>query len=70
MQKQLFEQERADVLVQLATDATLQERVMEKIKHSIFRDIYDEGKTFYQNLQKQSFFAAVLNIVKNFKNEI
>ena len=70
MQKQLFEQERAEVLGQLMTDATLHLRVLEKVRQSIFRDVYDNSKSFNENLQKPSFLAAVLNIVKNLKNEI
>jgi hypothetical protein len=52
----------------LQSDPQLEEQVLDKIRHSIFRDIYESDKSFTENLQKPSFFAAVLNIVKGLKN--
>jgi plasmid replication initiation protein len=66
IKKQAFEKERADALKVLKNDKALREQVLTKIKMSMFRDVYDEAKTFDENLEKPSFFAAVLNAMKGF----
>jgi hypothetical protein len=68
LQKQLFEEERLETLALLQREPQLEEQILDKIRHSIFRDIYESDKSFTENLQKPSFFAAVLNIVKGLKN--
>ena len=69
VKKQDFEQERDVLLAELATDETLRNAVVERIKYSLFYLSYDETKTFEGNLENPSFLAAVLNFSKMIKME-
>ena len=69
VKKQEFEQERDVLLAELATDETLRNVVVERIKYSLFYLSFDETKTFDENLANPSFLAAVLNFSKMIKTE-
>ena len=69
VKKQEFEQERDVLLAELATDETLRNAVVERIKYSLFYLSFDETKTFEGNLENPSFLAAVLNFSKMIKME-
>ncbi len=68
-QKQDFEKERDIIFRELANDADLKERVLERIKRTILRDTYDAQKSFEENCKKPSFVAAVMNMAKTIKSE-
>jgi plasmid replication initiation protein len=63
--KKRFEKERLEILRLLADDVHLKQQVIDRIRLSIFRDLFDDTKSFEENLAKPSFFGAVSTVVRD-----
>jgi plasmid replication initiation protein len=69
IRKQQYERERTQILQRLSTDVELRNQVIERMKHGLYHDIFDDSISFEMNLEKPIFFGAVINIVKNIEAE-
>jgi hypothetical protein len=67
-QKQLdFEKDKTVVLALLAEDTSLRSEVINRLHGGILRGSYDDAKSFDDNMKTPLLLGAVLNIVKNIK---
>jgi plasmid replication initiation protein len=59
-----FEKEKQHINTLLAESADLRRKVIERIQSGMFRDFFDETKSFEENLEKPALYGVVANIVR------
>jgi plasmid replication initiation protein len=63
-----FEKEKTSVLTLLAKNESLRNEVITRLHGGILRGSYDDTKSFEENMKTPLLLGAVLNIVKNLKD--